>query len=580
MDGAMAHRPGVAKAVAQGLAPPPSPSRQSSSGKLLQLFLGCAHPQKEAAAVHTQPASPAASPMASTTFSHPSMYHGDTAVDPTPSSIVTVPSHSPFHPPSTTSGSNTPSAYSSSPDATHRLWHWAATGLRTGLDQDECPTSLSVGANTCMPAEDMSSLFCSLSEVPAAAASKARGQPSNLGGRRLAHSRSTFCVVESSQEWQAKYAEGRPQTFPRSAQHMLMQADRPQPRSSVPSQPAGAGVPRHAGQAHMMPNIQHLRTVAGLLHQRHMGASASTSSSAFLKLLSSGGAGDAGSDSSPTAASAMAAEESRPSTSRTMQAVLNSQGAGTAPRGGHRRLGASPSWSLYTTSTDYAALKATRINATSDAGGCMGSPNKSVSGRGCSVLGTLQPLVSVMECGLEGPDAAGASERASACERSSVTKALIQGLAGKLGLSPTSPAAAEAAGSNGVPEGLSGHGSMRGHAFQVAHVSTRGGEEAAPKPLPAAASGQVLRLPGLAVGGGSDRRVARARATFSVLESSQEWRAKQASLAVASRAPGTPLAYPRTSRHSRMACQPVVRSEEEEGWDLALALVPALARDP
>ncbi|GFH29685.1 hypothetical protein HaLaN_28385, partial [Haematococcus lacustris] len=283
MDGAMAHRP-------------------SSSGKLLQLFLGCAHPQKEAAAVHTQPASPAASPMASTTFSHPSMYHGDTAVDPTPSSIVTVPSHSPFHPPSTTSGSNTPSAYSSSPDATHRLWHRAATGLRTGLDQDECPTSLSVGANTCMPAEDMSSLFCSLSEVPAAAASKARGQPSNLGGRRLAHSRSTFCVVESSQEWQAKYAE-------------------------VPSQPAGAGVPRHAGQAHMMPNIQHLRTVAGLLHQRHMGASASTSSSAFLKLLSSGGAGDAGSDSSPTAASAMAAEESRPSTSRTMQAVLNSQGA-------------------------------------------------------------------------------------------------------------------------------------------------------------------------------------------------------------------------------------------------------------
>ncbi|KAJ9508383.1 hypothetical protein QJQ45_011911 [Haematococcus lacustris] len=559
-------------------------SLPSSSGKLLQLFLGCAHPQQEAAAMHTQPALSAASPLASTTFSHPSIHHGVTAVDPTPSSIVTMPSHSPFHPPSTTSGS------SSTPDATYRLWHRAATGLRTELDQDECPTSLSVGANVCMPAEDRSSLFCSLSEVPAAAARKAHGQPrcpslgppfepdqkyllaatiqsrvqsrllnvspqaphgqpSNLGGRRLAHSRSTFCVLESSQEWQAKYAEGRPQTFPKSfpraAQHMLMQAARPQPRSSVPSQAAGAGVSRHAGQAHMMPSIQHLRTVAGLLHQRHMGASASTSSSAFLKLLGSGGAGDAGSDSSPTAASAMAAEESRPSTSRTMQAVLNSQGAGTAPRGSLRRLGASPSWSVYTTSTDYAALKATRINATSD--------------------GPLQPLVSVMECGLEGPDAPGASERASACERSYVTKVLMQGLAGKLGLSPNSTAAAGAAGSNAATE--------------VSHVSTLGGEEAALTPLSAVESGQVLRPPGLAGGAGSERRVARARATFSVLESSQEWRAKQASLAVASRAPGAHLAYPRTSRHSRMACQPVVRSEEEEGWDLALALVPALATD-
>ncbi|GFH21702.1 hypothetical protein HaLaN_19060 [Haematococcus lacustris] len=121
-----------------------------------------AHRPKEAAALHTQPASPAASPMASTTFSHPSMYHGVTAVDPTPSSIVTVPSHAPFHPPSTTSGSNTP---------------WL---------QHPPP-------------------------VPAAAASNARGQLSNLGGRRLAHSRSTFCVVESSQEWQAKYAEASQQ---------------------------------------------------------------------------------------------------------------------------------------------------------------------------------------------------------------------------------------------------------------------------------------------------------------------------------------------------------------------------------
>ncbi|KAJ9509535.1 hypothetical protein QJQ45_001998 [Haematococcus lacustris] len=100
------------------------------------------------------------------------------------------------------------------------------------------------------------------------------------------------------------------------------------------------------------------------------------------------------------------------------------------------------------------------------AGGCVGSLKKSVGGRVCSVLGTLEPLVSVMECGLEGPDAAGASERASACERSSVTKALMQGLAGKLGLSPTSPAAAEAVGSHGAPEGLSGLGSMKGHAFQ------------------------------------------------------------------------------------------------------------------
>ncbi|KAL6757436.1 hypothetical protein V8C86DRAFT_1668414 [Haematococcus lacustris] len=261
---------------------------------------------------------------------------------------------------------------------------------------------------------------------------------------------------------------------------------------TAPASPAGSAP---AAAALAPPSIQHLQAVTELLQQRRLQFNTSTSS--------------ADGRSVPVSVGGLMAN----SRSGSQQPAHPTK---VGQVGGRRRPAPSPTWSVYTTSTDFAALKA-GDRPTSSQGLVLGAG-------ALAIPASLDTIILQLE------------------------------------------------------EGRLSSGS-KGYTRQLSSLSIRDSKAGTPTMSPLSSSPKALGAAGRVTDGGGGRQVARARATFSVLESSQEWRAKQAGLAGAERPSCSPLAPQHASRLSHVTRQGTNKSEKEEGWDLALALVPSLARD-
>ncbi|KAL6757435.1 hypothetical protein V8C86DRAFT_1668378 [Haematococcus lacustris] len=231
-----------------------------------------------------------------------------------------------------------------------------------------------------------------------------------------------------------------------------------------------------------LPSQKHLQVVAGLLQQRHLaGMTCASPSSAALTLTSLAASGNVhlGGTSSADGRSVPVSVGGLMANSRSgSQQPAHPTKVGQV--GGRRRPAPSPTWSVYTTSTDFAALKAGDRPTSSQ-----GKISRDVLGT--AVLATASALATMAHH----PKRAGL-----------------------------------------------GSGS-RGWDYQLTSLSVKSSDAGATGPLPLIGGKLALGAAGRVTGGGGGRQVSRARATFSVLESSQEWRAKQAGLAGAARFDGS-----------------------------------------